>query len=168
MKYKKFTVMLAALCFIIPNPAKTEEKDVRNKLLDVAKQSELLNSSQIVDLDGRLYLVAVGQSKIISTSQEGVLKAMKESKLLSETQLSKFINGTDITSNKLFIKTVTKEYENTGSVRKIVSIKKDKKFIRNIRNLSSGAIRNMFKVGKWKDKEKTIYYYATGLTIPEQ
>ena len=149
---------LLFLCFSKPLNAGDLFSTVRN---DDFLCNENVSFIQIKD---KTYLVSVGRSTIRRDFSQAKLNAMKEAKLKSESLLSNFVHDVKVTSRETLETTsTTKQSVKNGKVQD-VDREIEEKYTEFIREKGGGVLRKVFKIGKWK--EKTDYFYASGILMP--
>jgi hypothetical protein len=111
-----------------------------------------------IEYKNNKYLITVGISNIKDNSIQSKLNALKGSKILAQSKLTKFIHNIKITSmNELTTKTIV-----TINDKNITRVIKDE-YIEIIKEQSNGLLKNVINIGKWKIENE--YFYALGVKI---
>jgi len=112
----------------------------------------------IISYKNNQYLVSVGISDLDDNSLESKLKAIKTSKILAKSELSKFINDIQSKSKEELIdKTII--IKNGDKIKRRI----ESKYIELINEQSKGILKNIFNIGRWKRNNE--YFYAIGIKI---
>lgn len=134
-------------------------------LLEIVKKTPLLhNGANFVEEDNTVYLVGVGKSQIRGEDVQAKINAIKEAQLKAQKAILGFTHGTELTIEEELIKTsITTKIVVNGNI--IVNDKKrTKKYDRAIKELGSGILVNLEKLGKWK--EDGSYFFAYYMKVP--
>jgi len=132
----------------------------RDELKEAVKGISIYSGIDILIFHNNKYIVSVADSEINGNTPSDKLNAMKVAKQVSESELSKFVNGEDIhIKERLSSIRVTKSSNDTN---KIVS--DNEVYEEFIRNRSSGAIKGM-RSFRWRSGN--LYYVATLLKFTE-
>ena len=159
----KIIVMMRTLCLVclMCVTLYADEKS----LLEIVKKMPLLqNGANFVEEDGSSYLVGVGKSQIRGEDVQAKINAIKESQLKAQKAILGFTHGTELTVEEELVKTsITTKIVVNGSI--VVNDKKrTKKYEKVIKELGSGILVNLKKLGKWK--ESGSYFFAYYMKIP--
>ena len=127
-------------------------------LKDVVQEDSLLSEGYtgFITYEEKVYLIAVGVSKIEDSSPQSKINAIKVAKIVAQSELTKFIHQVKLT-NKQELKEVTITTKEGEKAKHQYT----EKFIETIREESDGILRNVFDVGKWKKGNE--YFFALGI-----
>ena len=134
-------------------------------LLDTVKAMPLLqNGANFIEEEGNTYLVGVGRSIIRGTDVQAKINAIKEAQLKAQKAILSFTHGSELTVEEKLIKTsITTKIVVNGSIV-INDKKRTKKYEKVIKELGSGILVNLKRLGKWK--ENGSYFFAFYIKIP--
>jgi hypothetical protein len=128
------------------------------ELKNIVMQDAMLSNglTTFIKYQDTQYLVAVGISTISSNSIQAKINAIKGAKALAQSNLSKFINNTQVQSTQELIDKVI-IVKNSDKIKRDVT----SKYLEIIKEKGSGILKNTIDIGKWKiDNE---YFYVLGL-----
>lgn len=135
-----------------------------DSLLNAVKKDNFLKfgNVSIVEHEHEKYLISIGVSALDSSNLSNWKKARIESKLLSQQQLSKFINDVNINALEAVEEVLVISITDKG----IKTRKVDSKYIEYIKEKSEGPLTNIITIGDWSDQNN--YYYAIGKKLARQ
>ena len=124
----------------------------------------LHNGANFVEEDENTYLVGVGKSPIREEDVQAQVTAIKEAQLLAQKAILEFTHGTELTVQEELVKTTkTTQLVINGNLVSNDKIR-TKKYEKIIKELGSGILVNLKKLGKWK--ENNTYFFAYFIKIP--
>lgn len=135
-----------------------------DSLLDAVKKDNFLKfgNVSIVEYEYAKYIISIGVSTLNSSNLSAWKNARIESKLLSQQQLSKFINDVNINA----LEAVEEIIAISSTDKGIKTRKVDSKYIEDIKEKSEGPLTNIITIGDWSDQNK--YYYAIGKKLVQK
>ncbi len=136
-----------------------------HSLLDLVKKIPLLqNSANFIEKNGEIYLVGVGKSVIRGNDVQAKVTAIKESQIKAQKAILNFTHGTEMTVKEELNKVTTTTTLVVNG--KVVSNdrKQTKKYEQLIKELGSGILVKLKKLGKWK--QDGSYFFAYYVRIP--
>lgn len=135
-----------------------------DSLLDAVKKDNFLKfgNVSIVEYEYAKYIISIGVSTLDSSNLSAWKNARIESKLLSQQQLSKFINDVNINA----LEAVEEIIAISSTDKGIKTRKVDSKYIEDIKEKSEGPLTNIITIGDWSDQNK--YYYAIGKKLVQK
>ena len=156
MKNNILTILIYIIIFL---PVTVYAKS----LSEFIKEKKLLNFDNVyvIDHEHAKYLVSVGASTIATSSPSDWKEARIKAKLLSQQQLSRFINDININASETIEDVVVFSSTDNGiKTRRI-----DSNYTEIIKETSEGTLTNIITIGEWSDKNN--YYYAIGKKLKE-
>ncbi len=138
--------------------------DSTDFLLELAKQSTkdyAFQDISIVEKPETIFIVAIGLTSYNPNSKRSVLQARKKSRLKALQSLTKFINGTYISSYEEINHNTQVLSDNRG----VTSKKLSKKFYSNISSKSEGALNNVKDIGFWRNEKSNDYFCCLSILI---
>ena len=140
---------------------------VNKNLKHIIMEDESLSSGNVgfISLDDKKYIVSVGVGDIKGKGKKAVLKARKVARANAERGLNEFINGVESQvleefKSKITTKTVTKDGEVVSETEE-----ETEEYFEYIREKGVGLISGAQTAGKWKNEDKTEYYYALSIEM---
>lgn len=158
--FSKFIIfVMLAVC--ISNTIYAKNSD----LLNLIKGNAFLEDGNIefIILNEDKFCVSVGASIIQGKSAASKIKAMKEARIIAEEQLMKFIHSVQVSSKEVLESTTETRQTGTGINTREVR----ESYLELIRERGQGILRNIISIGKWKNKDKTEYFFGVGIKITE-
>ena len=139
----------------------------KHPMLKVIKNDSalLIGEVSIITYEKEKYLIAIGEADIKDKIPDSLMEAIIVSKTLAEALLTNFIHKVKITTKEeLKSQIITIKIVKDG---KLISAKKSNKeiYIETIKEQGHGILKNIINIGKWKNKDKTIYFYALAIKI---
>ena len=131
---------------------------ISSNLKNIIKNLSLCNAIEVIQFEKDKYVVSIADAEISGSTATDKLNAMKEAKLISQANLSKFINGENI-SIKETLSTI-RVVKSTGNDSKI--IKDEETFEEFIQNRSGGILNNINFI-RWSSDG--VYFVATVIRI---
>ena len=129
-----------------------------DSLLDAVKKDNFLKfgNVSILEHEHKKYIISIGVSTLDSSILSVWKKAKVESKLLSQQQLSKFVNDININALEAIEEIVIVISADKG----VETRKVDPKYIEYIKETSEGPLTDIITIGDWQ--EQNNYYYVIG------
>ena len=136
-----------------------------HSLLDLVKKTPLLqNSANFIEENGEIYLVGVGKSVIRGNDVQAKVTAIKESQIKAKKAILNLTHGTEMTVKEELNKvTTTTTLVINGEVISN-DRKQTKRYEKVIKELGSGILVKLKKLGKWK--QDGSYFFAYYVRIP--
>lgn len=136
-----------------------------HSLLDLVKKTPLLqNSANFIEENGEIYLVGVGKSVIRGNDVQAKVTAIKESQIKAQKAILNLTHGTEMTVKEELNKvTTTTTLVINGEVISN-DRKQTKRYEKVIKELGSGILVKLKKLGKWK--QDGSYFFAYYVRIP--
>ena len=127
---------------------------------DTIKNDSLLSNgmTNFIKYQNKTYLISVGISEIRNNSVQSKINSIKQARILSKANLTKFINSTTIETT-----------ENFKSITKIISYNKNftkvsrEEYTEIIKEKGSGVLTNIIDIGKWRIEKEV--FYALGILV---
>ncbi len=147
--------LLAFCCLYLLYPSNQIHAET---LLDLIKKDSFLKSGNvsILEHEDAKYLVSVGASTVATSVPTNWKDARIKAKLLSQQQISKFINDINVNASEAIEEVVVVFSTDNG----IKTRKVDSRYIEDIKETSEGSLTDIITIGDWKDQNN--YYYAIG------
>ena len=156
---KKYAITNLFICFnLLLMVSASYAGSISNDLKNIIKNLSLCNAIEVIQFEKDKYVVSIADAEISGSTATDKLNAMKEAKLISQANLSKFINGENI-SIKETLSTI-RVVKSTGGDSEIV--KDEETFEEFIKNKSRGILNNI-KFVRWSSDG--AYYVATIIKI---
>ncbi len=156
MKNKIVIIMFFLLTFAFNQSVFA--KKIPKELKNFVKNIEIYEGVEVIVFNESKYIISVSSSNILGSMPKDKIMAMKIAKQISDSNISKFVNGEDIN-----IKESLKSMRITRIINDNKELIKDEEIYNEfIKTKSSGALKYTKNI-RWRDND--VYFVATLLKL---